>query len=163
MRAQRTVLAAILAIAVPTPVNAKDPAAAATIESAAWLAGRWVGGGPMGEAESSWSPPFAGQMVGHYTLRRAEKVIFYEIMVLDVPEGGLRLSVKHFQSDFTPWEPGDQWQRFEPRSVTADELRFDGVIIRRLGPDRHSATVTHQNPQTGATADTTFTYSRAPL
>jgi hypothetical protein len=117
----------------------------------------------MGEAESLWSPPFAGQMVGHYTLRSGKKVIFYELMVLDVHDGGLRLNVKHFRTDLTSWEPGDQWQRFERRSVTPDEIRFDGVVIRRLGTDRHSATVTHIDPKTGVTADTTFTYTRAPL
>lgn len=160
---RRTVLAAMLAVAVPAAAAAQDRAAPVTIDAAAWLAGRWVGGGAMGQAESMWSPPFAGQMVGHYTLRSGNRVIFYEMMVLDVHEGGLRLSIKHFRTDLTSWEPGNQWQRFEPRSVTADELRFDGVIIRRLGPDRHEAVVTHQNPRTGATADTTFTYARAPL
>ena len=163
MWSRRSIVAAIVALAVSSPAGSQVREKAVTIDDAAWLAGRWVGGGPMGEAENSWSPPAAGQMVGHYRLSKSGRIIFYELMVLDVHEGGLRLSVKHFRSNFTAWEPDDQWQRFEPRSVTADEIRFDGVVIRKLGPDRHSATVTHQDPKTGKIADTVFTYRRAPL
>lgn len=161
MLVRRAVLSTALAAGV-LPTTAHGRQGQGPIDAAAWLAGRWVGGGPMGQAECSWSPPVAGQMVGHFTLYNATRIIFYELLVLDVQEGGLRMSAKHFAANLRPWEPGDQWQHFEPRSSTPDELRFDGVIIRRLGPDRHSATVTHVDAR-GVEADTVFTYTRAPL
>jgi hypothetical protein len=157
---RRAALAALLSMAAIGPAEAQRPA---TLEDAAWLAGRWVGGGDLGEAESSWSPPYAGQMGGHYILRSNGRIIFYELMILDETADGLRLSVKHFTPSFRAWETVEQWQRFEPRGLSGDEIHFDGVVMRRIGEDQHSATVTHQDAQTGALSETTFTYRRAPL
>src|SRR5688572_27278838 len=77
---------------------------AATIEDAAWLAGRWVGEGFGGQMEETWAPPVGGQMVGHFRYWRDGQPQIYEIMLMDVVEGGVRLRVKHFNPDFTGWE-----------------------------------------------------------
>ena len=111
-------------------------ARAASIEDAAWLAGRWVGEGFGGQMEETWAPPIGGQMVGHFRYWREGQPQFYEIMLLDVVEGGVRLRVKHFNPDFTGWEERGEWHAFEPVSAAPDALIFNGLEIRREGEDR---------------------------
>lgn len=112
------------------------------IESASWLAGRWVGEGLGGELEETWAPPHSGQMVGHFRLVRGGVVSFYEILLLDVVDGGLRMRVKHFNPDFVGWEERDGWHAFNPVSVSADTLSFSGLTLRRVGDDALEIAIT---------------------
>jgi hypothetical protein len=109
---------------------------AATIDDAAWLAGRWVGEGFGGQMEETWAPPVGGQMVGHFRYWRDGQPQFYEIMLLDIVDGGVRMRVKHFNPDFTGWEERGEWHAFEPVSAAPDALIFNGLEIRREGEDR---------------------------
>lgn len=106
---------------------------AATIEEAAWLAGRWVGTGFGGQMEETWTPPVGGQMIGHFRYWREGEPQFYEIMMMDIAEGGVRMRVKHFNPDFVGWEEKDGWVEFEPVSVGPEALVFNGLVIRREG------------------------------
>ncbi len=108
---------------------------AATIEDASWLAGRWVGEGLGGQIEETWAPPSGGQMVGYFRLIRNGAPAFYEIMLMDVVEGGVRMRVKHFNPDFVGWEEKDGWHSFEPVSATPEALSFSGLVLRRVRPD----------------------------
>lgn len=124
----RTVMFAAALVASPA-------ADAQTIEDAAWLVGGWAGDGLGGELEEVWSPPVGGQMVGHFRLVRDGAPVFYEIMLIDVVEGGVRMRVKHFNPDFVGWEERDRWVTFEPLSASENELVFSGLSIRRESPD----------------------------
>lgn len=107
-----------------------------TIDDAAWLAGRWVGEGFDGQMEEAWSPPVGGQMVGHFRYWRDDQPQFYELLLLDVEEEGLRMRVKHFGTDMVGWEEKDDWITFEPVSVAPDALLFNGLEIRRVDDER---------------------------
>jgi hypothetical protein len=109
---------------------------AAAIEDAAWLAGRWVGEGFGGQMEESWAPPVGGQMVGHFRYWRDGEPQLYEIMLMDVVDGGVRMRVRHFNPDFTAWEERGEWHAFEPVSAAPDALIFNGLEIRREGENR---------------------------
>lgn len=111
-------------------------AQAATIDGAAWLAGRWVGEGFGGQMEETWAPPVGGQMVGHFRYWREGAPQFYEFMMMDVVEGGVRMRVKHFNPDMVAWEEKDGWVEFEPVSVSPEALLFRGLTIHREGVDR---------------------------
>jgi hypothetical protein len=130
------------AMAGSLPVLAQRPAASpagttrsTSIQDAAWLTGRWVGTGLGGELEEVWSAPAGGQMVGHFRLLREGKPVFYEFMLLDVADGGIRMRLKHFNPDHTAWEEKDNWTTFNPVSASADELAFSGLRITRTGHD----------------------------
>lgn len=138
-----------------------EPARAATIEDAAWLAGRWVGEGFGGQMEESWTPPVGGQMVGHFRYWRDGQPQFYEFLMLDIVDGGLRLRVKHFNPDMVGWEEKDGWHSFEPVSVSADTLTFDGLIIRRETPDRMVMTIRIRRGDT--VSEDLLRFERAPL
>ncbi len=140
---------------------AAAPAAAQTIEDAAWLSGRWVGEGLGGSVEETWAPAAGGQMVGHFQLVKAGKPVFYEIMLLDSQPGGLRLRVKHFNPDFTGWEDKAVWHSFEPVAAEPDRLRFKGLELARDG-DRLMVTVTLRGKD-GTVVDHVLKLRRAPL
>ncbi|RYY25006.1 MAG: hypothetical protein EOP62_15250 [Sphingomonadales bacterium] len=125
--------AALLLALAPLPAFAQQ--APLSIHDAAWLAGRWVGEGLGGKVEENWSPVQGGQMVGHFTLYNDDAPVFYEIMLMDVQPGGIRLRVKHFNPDFTAWEDKAGWHAFEPISTEKESLRFNGLWLRREGEE----------------------------
>jgi hypothetical protein len=137
------------------------PAAAQSIEDAAWLAGRWVGEGLGGKVEETWAPAAGGQMVGHFQLVKDGKPAFYEIMLIDSQAGGLRLRVKHFNPDFTAWEDKAGWHSFEPVAVEPDKLSFKGLVLRRQG-DRLTITVMFRS-RDGTVRAEVLKLHRAPL
>ncbi|MGD9814403.1 MAG: DUF6265 family protein [Hyphomonadaceae bacterium] len=135
MHMVRTIALAMSLFSAACAAQAQTPPPMATITDAEWLAGRWLGEGLGGEMEEVWSPPVGGQMVGHFRLVRDGAPVFYEIMLLDIAEGGLRMRVKHFNPDFTGWEEKDEWVTFAPVAVSAEALEFSGLRIVRRGED----------------------------
>ncbi|MEZ5957629.1 MAG: DUF6265 family protein [Hyphomonadaceae bacterium] len=132
-----------------------------TIDDAGWLAGRWVGEGFGGEMEEAWAPPLGGQMIGHFRYWRDGQPQFYEFMVMDVVEGGVRMRVKHFNPDHTAWEDRETWTTFEPVSVSPEAIVFNGLTIRREGDDRIVMTIRIRRGE--AVSEDTLRFQRAPL
>lgn len=132
----------------------------AAIEDAAWLAGRWTGTGLGGQLEEVWSAPAGGQMVGHFRLLRDGKPVFYEFMLLDVAEGGLRMKLKHFNPDHTAWEDKETWTTFTPQSSSRDKLVFSALTIERTGPD--ALTMTLKLRRDGNVVDEVMKFQRQP-
>ncbi|MBL8547294.1 MAG: hypothetical protein JNL81_12585 [Hyphomonadaceae bacterium] len=152
-------LAAALLVAA-CAAQAQTPPAI-TINDAAWIAGRWVGEGFDGQMEEVWSPPVGGQMVGHFRYWRNGEPQFYEIMMMDVADGGVRMRVKHFNPDFTGWEDRSEWHTFEPVSASPDALIFNGLEIRREGEDRLVMTIRMRQGET--VTSEILRFQRAPL
>jgi Domain of unknown function (DUF6265) len=156
------VLILVAACSLVAPARAQAPERRATIDDAAWLAGHWVGEGLGGLVEENWSPPRGGQMVGHFALVKEGKPVFYEIMLLDEHDGGLRMRVKHFGPDFIGWEEKGGWHSFEPRAVGPKSLAFQGLTLR-LDDGELVATITMRDRQTGTVRDEVLRHRRAPL
>ncbi len=152
---------ALLAGACAAQAQTAPAAQAHGIEAAAWLAGRWVGTGFGGEMEETWAPPIGGQMIGHFRYWRAGEPQFYEIMMMDVADGGVRMRVKHFNPDFVGWEEKDGWVTFEPVSVGPDALVFNGLIIRR--ESAHRIVMTLRLRRGDVVEEETLRFERAPL
>ena len=143
-----------------TTACAAQAQTAPSIDAAAWLTGRWIGEGLGGEMEEVWSAPVGGQMVGHFRLVRDGAPVFYEIMLIDVADGGVRMRVKHFNLDFVGWEEKDAWVTFEPVSAGPEALVFNSLAIRRDGADRITMTLRIRYPD-GA-RDEILIFRRAP-
>lgn len=111
------------------PKDAARPAA--RIDAVAWLVGQYNGSGLGGDVEYQWLPARAGQMYGTFRLIQNGKTTFAEILQLAEVDGTLTLRVKHFTSDFVAWEEKDKFFDFRLNEVRADELRFDGLTLRR--------------------------------
>lgn len=133
--AKTLVLAAALLCGACAAQAQSTPAEAVSIERASWLAGRWVGEGMGGELEEVWSPPVGGQMIGHFRMVRDGAPAFYEFMVLDVAEGGLRMKLKHFNPDYSTWEDRETWVTFTPVSSSEHEIVTSALTIRRTSRD----------------------------
>lgn len=112
------------------------PAPAAKVADLAWLAGAWKGEGIDGApAYEFWSPPIGDQIVGHFVQTNAEGVRFSEIVSIAEKNGSLELRLKHFNADLSGWEEKDEIVRFPLVAVAPDAWYFDGLTIRRDGPD----------------------------
>lgn len=154
----KVIAIALTLFSVAAPASAQPRAV--SIDDASWLTGRWVGEGLGGEMEEVWSPPVDGQMVGHFRLVRNGAPVFYEIMLLDVAEEGLRMRVKHFNPDFVGWEDKGEWVTFEPRAVSETELTFQSLVIRRTSADSLTMVLRIRYPD--GVRDETLTFRRAP-
>lgn len=155
------IAAALLSGACAAQAQTAPPQATATIDDAAWLAGRWVGEGFGGQMEESWTPPVGGQMVGHFRYWRDGQPQFYEFLMMDVVEGGVRMRVKHFNPDMVGWEEKAEWVTFEPVSAGPDAIIFNGLEIRREGADRIVMTLRLRRGET--VTEETLRFQRAPL
>lgn len=130
-----------------------------TIEDAHWLVGRWVGEGFGGDLEETWAAPVGGQMIGHFRMVREGRPVFYELLLIEQTDGGLRYRVKHFNPDFVGWEEKDAWHEFAPVSTSPEALVFDGLILRRVGEDGSDHILRQRNAD-GAERDVVLHYRR---
>lgn len=132
------------------PKDAARPAA--KIDAAAWLVGQYGGTGLGGDVEYQWLPPRAGQMYGTFRLIQNGRTTFSEILQLTEVDGTLTLRVKHFTNDFVGREEKDKFFEFRLNEVRADELRFDGLTLRRA-PDGVRAFIAFRSRAAGADKD----------
>lgn len=107
----------------------------ATLADVAWLAGHWQGPALGGYSEEIWGAPLGGSMMGSYKLVRGDSVIFYEILALVEDDTTLVMRLKHFGADLTGWEERDEVVSFPLVRITPTEAYFEGMTIRRQGPD----------------------------
>jgi hypothetical protein len=155
MRATVLLFAVVVAFGISNG-RAADPI---TIESAAWLTGRWVGQGFGGQLEETWTAPTGGQMVGHFRMVKDGKPAFYEFLLIEEHEGGLRYRVKHFNPDFVGWEEKDGFHEFSWVSGDRTELRFNGLTLRRIGDDESDHIITIGRKD-GTRSEETLRYRR---
>ena len=101
-------------------------------------------------------------MVGHFSLTQQGRPIFYEILLLDEHEGGLRMRVKHFNPDFVGWEERDGWHAFEPEAVEPFHLRLKGIDLRRSG-DELTIVIALRDDATGIVRDHELKLRQTPF
>jgi hypothetical protein len=100
-------------------------------------------------------------MVGHFALIRDGRPVFYELMLIDEHQGGLRLRVKHFNPDFVGWEEKDGWHAFDFVSARDGELVFTGFTLRRVGATEALGLLRMRHGD--QVREETLRYRRAPL
>lgn len=134
----------------------------ASIADAAWVAGRWVGEGFGAAVEEVISPAAGNAMIGHFRTVGKEGPAFYEIVMIREERGSLVYRVKHFHPDLKGWEDKDKTIDFPLVAVEREALYFDGLTIKRTGPDQ----VTHWvrvKGQDGKTEEAKLVYRRARM
>ena len=162
------ILAAALFCAAAAPAQnirslasgAKRPAA--SIADVAWMAGQWEGEGLGGRSIETISPPVAGQMAGHFQQVKDGKISFYEIYQFVEKDGSLLLRLKHFNPDLTGWEEKGVTVDFPLVAIDKDGAYFDGLTMRRTGPDRMESFVRIRQKD-GTTREAAFRFRRVPL
>ena len=135
------VLALLLIVAAPSgaqETRAAKPGAAppaARLEDLAWLQGQWEGPGLTGPATEVYSGPAGGQISGLFRQLRDGRVWFFEIMAIVQVGSSLEYRLKHFNEDLTGWEEKGTVLKFPLVAVEPDAWYFDGLTVRRDGPD----------------------------
>jgi hypothetical protein len=107
----------------------------ARVEDLAWLQGQWEGPGLTGPAAEVYSGPAGGQIVGHFRQQRDNGIWFYELMTIVQVGASLEYRLKHFNHDLTGWEEKGTVLKFPLVAVEKDAWYFDGLTVRRDGPD----------------------------
>jgi hypothetical protein len=149
---------ALMLTACAAPARAQSDAV--TIADAAWLEGHWVGEGFGGQLEEIWMAPVGAQMVGHFRMTQDGAPVFYEFLLIEEHEGGLRYRVKHFNPDMVGWEERDGFHEFPWVSASADELRFGGLVLRQVDAATSDHIITTRAAD-GAETTQTLRYRRA--
>jgi hypothetical protein len=114
----------------------------ATIESLAWIAGRWATSEEGTKLEEIWSPPDAGIMMGMFRWLDGDEPRFYEFMLLKPSAAGLELHIKHFTPDLVGWEAKDASTAFDLVQIGDREAVFhpraeesSGWAVYRIADD----------------------------
>jgi hypothetical protein len=131
----------------------------ATLHDVQWLAGHWRGPSLGGTSEEIWAAPFGGSMLGSYKLVRGDSVVFYEILSLVEEDASLVLRLKHFDAGLAGWEEKGEVVRFPLVRITPDAAYFEGMTMRRLGPDRLQVFVAFRTDD-GRMREEEFPYAR---
>lgn len=135
------------------------PPPAATLANAAWLEGHWVGTGLGAAAEEIWLAPAGGAMPGMFRLLDGDEVGFYELWALVEEDGTLVLRLKHFDAGMAGWEEKDEMVVFRLVDHDATTLWFDGLTMKRSGPDEMRVWVAMRS-RDGTAGEGEFIYRR---
>ena len=107
----------------------------ARVVDLAWLVGEWSGEGFGARLHESYSAPVGGQMPGHFYVARDGKPEMYEFVMIAEVGDTIEYRVRHFNPDMTAWEDKDRFVKFPLVAADKDNWYFDGLTIRRTGPD----------------------------
>lgn len=80
-------------------------------------------------------------MMGMFRLLKEDKVVFYEFFRIAEENGSLVLRLKHFHSDLKGWEEKDAMVNLPLLKITPEEIVFDGMTFRKMGPDAVTVSV----------------------
>jgi hypothetical protein len=132
----------------------------ASLTSAAWLEGAWLGDGLGGVSEEVWSGPRGGVMMGMYRMLKDGKPVFYEFMQIVEADGTIALRLKHFSPDFSAWEDKSAFVTFRLVAVERDALHFDGLSFIKDGRDGLRIYLVLKDSKTGAVREEAFHLKR---
>ena len=113
--------------------GAQSPAA--RVADLAWLVGEWTGEGFGAALYETYSSPIGGQMPGHFYVAKDGKPSMYEFVMIAEVGDSIEYRVRHFNPDMTAWEDKERFVRFPLVAADKDAWYFDGLTIRRTGPD----------------------------
>ncbi len=133
----------------------------ANLSTLGWLRGSWEGAGIRGgKALEVYSEAAGGQMAGHFRqLKPDGSVMFYELMAITEKEGSLHYRLKHFNADLTGWEEQKVVRDFPLVAIEGDAWYFDGLTIKKNGPDGMTAIVRIEQKD-GTSHELAFRYTR---
>ena len=131
----------------------------AKVSDLGWMVGQWAGEGFGAKLFESYSAPIGGQMPGHFYVARDGKPEMYEFVMIAEVGNSIEYRVRHFNPDMTAWEDKDQFVKFPLVAVEGDSWYFDGLTIRRTGPDTTDHVVRIKGKD-GKTSEAVLKYRR---
>jgi hypothetical protein len=137
-----------------------ETSAPASLKDLAFLDGFWKGPGLGGDCDELWLPATDSSKAGIFRLVTGGKIAFSEYMVIEQQGETLRLRLKHFGRDLSPWEEKDQWTTFRFIKLDGVTAYFHGLTYHRNGDE---LIIRLQLRRGGALATETFRFRRAAL
>ena len=133
---------------------------AARVSDLSWLVGEWTGEGFGAKLHETYSAPIGGQMPGHFYVAKDGKPEMYEFVMIAEVGDSIEYRVRHFNPDMTAWEDKDHFVKFALVEVDGDSWYFDGLTIRRTGPDSAEHVVRIKGKD-GKSSEAVLKYRRA--
>lgn len=112
-----------------------DLPAKATLGQLGWLTGYWKGTGLGGDCDELWMPASGSSMHGIFRLAINGETRFTEYMVIEEREQTLKVRLKHFGRDLSPWEEKEKWTEFKLVKVDGQTAWFHGLTYHRQGDE----------------------------
>lgn len=170
----RVVLPAVLStLLAASPSHAQDaaigtaPAATATIQQVAFIAGQWTGTLGDRHIEQHWMAPVGTSMVAAYRNVQGNDPKLYELLVIEQEGTGLVLRIKHFNPG-----PGLAGRQPQGESVNHRLVKVSGqtAVFEGTGENPARVTFTRKGPDAldiivgrlrdGKIAETVFAYKQ---
>ena len=133
--------------------------APASVNDFAWLKGEWIGEGLDQQLYENYSAPVGGQISAHFYAAKDGKPSFYEFEMISQTGDTVEYRVRHFNPDMSAWEDKAKFMRFPLVAAERNAWYFDGLTIRRTGPDRMDHIVRLRSKE-GIEKEATFHYHR---
>lgn len=136
-------------LVLPCQAHPQDPqelvGPKASIDQLDWIAGHWKGDALGGQFEETWNPSKGGAMMGMFKQINDGKINFYELLTIVPKDDTLLLRLKHFKNDLVGWEEKEDSVEFPLVSISADEVKFDGLTFKKISSDEmHIVVLTKQ-------------------
>lgn len=103
---------------------AEDPAA--SIETLAWMEGRWAGPTGPSRLEETWSAPAAGTMIAAVRMTTGEETSMVEMIIINEEDDGLTLRLQQFSNKHEP--------RFDAQPLRMTAQTSNSVNFEAIGP-----------------------------
>ena len=113
----------LLSVLVQMTLAAPPEPSPARVADLTWMVGVWTGDGLGGAIEEAVFPALGGAMPSTFRLVRDGDPVFYEFMLYEDTDAGVRLRLHHFNPGLTRWE--DEPVEFLAARVREGEAIFE--------------------------------------
>ena len=135
-----------------------------SLQSLAFLSGKWISENPGEVQEESWSTINGDSMIGSFRVVHGGKPAFYEFWVVEIENNRPVLKLKHFDPGFAGWEEKNASTKMPLTSVTEDDAVFtepDGGVSLHYHRAADTLICVVHHVKNGKTSDEIFKMTRA--
>jgi hypothetical protein len=125
-----------------------------------WMEGHWKGEAFGGTVEELWNGLTGDVMFGMFWHSKDGKITFSEFEQISILKDTLAFRVKHFNSDLTGWEEKNKHVKFKFISSNSDEVKFEGLTLKKIDQNTCKHIITLTNEKTGKTENVEILYKR---
>jgi hypothetical protein len=92
------------------------------LDSLKWIIGNWYSGNDIEKMEEHWHPKMGNALAGWFRWEKNQSIFLYEFMLFQQNDNGVKLKIKHFNTDLVGWEDKDKWVEYIAWESTANKI-----------------------------------------